>query len=251
MTIVPNEKIVEQLINTLKEKPRLREMLLDQLQPSTFVHRDELTVLLEEIKQLRIDTNKRFEELINSTNKRFEELINSTNKRFEELINSMNKRFEAVDKRFEVVDKKFQDQIEEIRVISAGIGTLGNRSGHEFESFMLSIFVKILKKNGIDFKKIEKIGIRNNDPNLLNGVRKFSFDGYIENEKKILLEVKFSTDIGKINWFYERSLAFEKIKKIKPDLWILTISIDEDALEYAEELGIKVFTREGKVSISY
>jgi len=252
MTFQPDEKVVEQLITTLKENPRLREKLLEQLQPSTFVHRDELTILLEEIRNLRLDTNKRFEEMINLMNNRFEAVdkrfeavdkrFEAADKRFEEMINSMNKRFEAVDKRFE-------SQIEEIRVISAGIGTLGNRTGHEFESFMVSFFEKILKEKGIDFKKIEKIGIRNTDQNILKGLRKISFDGYIENDKKILLEVKFSTDISKVNWFYQRAIAFEKIKKIKPELWIFTITIDENAFEFAEELGIKVFTRDGQTSL--
>ncbi|MDF1875192.1 hypothetical protein JHD48_05555 [Sulfurimonas sp. SAG-AH-194-I05] len=56
---------------------------------------DNSEMILKEIKQLRVDMNKRFEQV----DKRFEQI----DKRFEQV----DKRFEQVDRRFEHVEKRF------------------------------------------------------------------------------------------------------------------------------------------------
>jgi len=55
--------------------------------------------ILKEIKQLRIDMNKRFEQV----DKRFEMMQKNMDKRFEIMQKNMDKRFEQVDKRFDTV----------------------------------------------------------------------------------------------------------------------------------------------------
>jgi len=52
----------------------------------------------EELKYLREDMNRRFEELIKYTDKRFEDMQKTMDKRFEELREDMNKRFEMMFK---------------------------------------------------------------------------------------------------------------------------------------------------------
>jgi len=56
--------------------------------------------ILKEIKQLRIDMNKRFEQV----DKRFEMMQKNIDKRFEMMQHNMDKRFEQVDKRFEFIN---------------------------------------------------------------------------------------------------------------------------------------------------
>ena len=53
---------------------------------------DDTKLILNEIKQLRIDMNKRFEQV---------------DKRFEMMQHNIDKRFEQIDRRFEQVDKRF------------------------------------------------------------------------------------------------------------------------------------------------
>jgi len=69
---------------------------------------DNSEMILQEIKQLRIDMNKRFEEV----DKRFEQV----DKRLEQV----DKRFEQVDKRFEQIDKRF-DFMQNILYILMGL----------------------------------------------------------------------------------------------------------------------------------
>ena len=84
----------------------------------------------------------------------------ATKEEIKDLIREMNRRFEQVDRRFEAT-------LQEIKTISAGLGTLGNRTGNEFEELVRSIFKEVLGKEGIDTEKIEKHTIRNTDPNIL------------------------------------------------------------------------------------
>ncbi len=56
----------------------------------------DLRDILLEIKTLREDTNRRFEDMQSSMDRRFEAM----DKRFEDMQSSMDRRFEAVDKRF-------------------------------------------------------------------------------------------------------------------------------------------------------
>jgi len=68
--------------------------------------------ILREIKQLRIDMNKRFEQV----DKRLDMMQHNMDKRFEQV----DKRFEQVDKRFEQVDKRF-DTVFNILYILMGL----------------------------------------------------------------------------------------------------------------------------------
>ena len=68
--------------------------------------------ILREIKQLRIDMNKRFEQV----DKRLDMLQHNMDKRFEQV----DKRFEQVNKRFEQADKRF-DTVFNILYILMGL----------------------------------------------------------------------------------------------------------------------------------
>ena len=77
----------------------MKKFLLLFVLLQSMLYADTSEKILQEIKQLRIDTNKRFEQI----DKRFDMMQNNMDKRFEQV----DKRFEQVDKRFEQVDKRF------------------------------------------------------------------------------------------------------------------------------------------------
>ncbi|MHA1971500.1 MAG: DUF3782 domain-containing protein [Candidatus Hodarchaeales archaeon] len=106
-----DESFLKEFIKSIQKNPKLREELLNSLDLGRFVYRDEFNELLKEIKQLRIDSNQRFETIVNLMEKRFEAVdkrFEAADRRFTELLEEMNKRFEAIDKRFEAVDKRFE-----------------------------------------------------------------------------------------------------------------------------------------------
>jgi len=83
----------------------MKKILLILLLLQSIIFANQTDVILEEIKQLRIDTNKRFEVMQKNMDKRFDQV---------------DKRFEQVDRRFEQVDKRF-DTVFNILYILMGL----------------------------------------------------------------------------------------------------------------------------------
>jgi len=95
---------------------------------------DNSEMILQEIKQLRVDMNQRFEQV----DKRFEQV----DKRFEQV----DKRFEQIDKRFEQVDKRF-DFLQSILYLLIGF---------VFASPFIAIYLRD-KKEAEDKKNFENL----------------------------------------------------------------------------------------------
>jgi hypothetical protein len=81
---------VKELLEFIKSHPSIRDDLVALVSPGQFVKRDELTDLLEEIKQLRIDSNKRFEAMQEQIDNRFDKVFD----RFDELTIALGHDFE-------------------------------------------------------------------------------------------------------------------------------------------------------------
>ncbi len=98
--------MIKKLLNTTTIVFILLFLLFSQVQAKetklkeTQFTSPEVVLILDQIKELREDMNKRFKQV----DKRFEELREDMNKRFEQV----DRRFEQVDKRFEQVDKRFE-----------------------------------------------------------------------------------------------------------------------------------------------
>jgi hypothetical protein len=97
------EQLRRALPQLLREHPEVRHELWG-LMLETFPSRQEFLALLEELRAMREESNRRFEELQHEIAQRFE----AVDQRFETLLREMNQRFEAVDRRFEAVDRRFE-----------------------------------------------------------------------------------------------------------------------------------------------
>ncbi len=149
------EYILRELPHVLEKNERF-VFLVEGIVSDKFPHRDEFARLLDEVAQLRIEMNRRFEEQREETHRRFEaqqnqitelriemnrrfeaqqnqitELRIEMNRRFEaqqnqitELRIEMNRRFEQVDRRFEQVDRRFEEHHQEILYIKKDIHQL-------------------------------------------------------------------------------------------------------------------------------
>jgi len=210
---------------------KLEFLLPKKLKELGYISSTEELLTRSDFKLFVEDQNKRWED----QNKRWEE----QNKRWEE----QNQKWEEQNKRWEDMNKTLQAILLELTELKIGFGTIGRRTGVQFEQMILKLCYELLVENGIEVEKIEKLGIRNSDPLILEGLKKITYDGYLHNGNEILMEIKFHMDVAKIDWFMARARAFEKIRGTKPELWVVAIEIDEFALDRAEEYGIRVITR--------
>jgi archaellum component FlaC len=84
-------------------------MLLEKIEIYQSLNNKKFELVFDEIKNLRADMNKRFEQV----DKRFEQIdqrFEQIDKRFEQV----DKHFEQVDKRIELMDKKFEKRFEQM-----------------------------------------------------------------------------------------------------------------------------------------
>jgi DNA anti-recombination protein RmuC len=75
--------------------------------------KDEISTLIEVMKNYQQSTDKKFEDLIHFTGKRFEDLIHFTDKRFEDIIEIIKTNQQNTNRRFEEMNVRFQEMREE------------------------------------------------------------------------------------------------------------------------------------------
>ena len=94
-----------QLPDLLDRRPDL-EPLIYQGFLGAFARREEVAVVLTELRALRTEMDQRFEQV----DQRFEQ----ADRRFEQFREEVNQRFEQVDQRFEQADRRFEQFREEV-----------------------------------------------------------------------------------------------------------------------------------------
>jgi len=121
------EYVIGILPQLLREEPEITATI-EGILAHQFPRRDEFARLLDEVKLLHEDMNRRFElkeqkfELMEQkleayredTERWFEALHKEMNQRFEALHEEMNQRFEQVDKRFEALHKEMNQRFEQV-----------------------------------------------------------------------------------------------------------------------------------------
>ncbi|MEO0295163.1 MAG: DUF3782 domain-containing protein [candidate division WOR-3 bacterium] len=218
---------IKEILNELKAQ---REELKLQ--------REELKLQREELKALREDTNKRFEEI----NKRFEELRKDTNKRFEEI----NKRFEEINKRFEEVDRRFELLTKEMRdgfkTLRDAITAVGARWGIFAEEAFRESMKDILKELG--FYNVEKWEEYDNEGMIFGYPSIVEVDLVIKDDKHYLIEIKSSVSDGDVLKLKKIGEFYEKKTGVKPELFIVSPYIREEAKEKCKIFGIKFYKKD-------
>ena len=155
-----------QLPDLLDRRPDL-EPLIYQGFLGAFARREEVAVVLKELRELRTEMNQRFEQ----SDRRFEQFRTEVNQRFERVdqqFDEVNQRFERVDQRFDEVNQRFErvdQQFDEVnqrfdevnqrfeRVdqqfdkVSQSIDRLGSRWGIRNESVFRRTMATLLEKS--------------------------------------------------------------------------------------------------------
>jgi hypothetical protein len=103
------EQLRRDLPALLREHPEVRHELWG-IMLEAFPSRQEFMALLDEMRAMREDSNRRYDELRRDMNTRFE----AADRRFEALQHDMNARFEAADRRFEALQHDMNARFEAV-----------------------------------------------------------------------------------------------------------------------------------------
>ena len=221
MTAVNKEKLRDEIVRLIREDPTLKSTLIEILKTEfldkeTFtMFAERISALIEEIKNLREDFDKRMNEMRMDFNKRME----SFDKRMSEMRADFNKAIQALSIRIDGLGARWGIQTEEsVRNMLRGLVE---------EKFNW----KVVKWEYFDEK-----GIVYGYPSMIE------IDIVIRDSEHILVELKSHVRKSDVAEFLRISEIYERKTGIKPSLMIVSPYIDEKAKEFAKIKGIKVYS---------
>ena len=226
------EQLRRDLPTLLREHPEVRHELWGMMLEA-FPSRQEFLALLDEMRALREDTNRRFEELRQDMNHRFE----AVDRRFE----AIDRRFEAVDRRFEAVIEELRNHSRQLRDVNIHLSALGGRVGYGLEDMVKTVVEEFA---GHTFPFAERLLLRDEIGEVF-GVAgaEVEFDLYVHNGEAYLVEVKSHLKPGDVLPFHLKvQFARKKLGREVIPL-ILALSMDARAEESMRSLGIRYRVR--------
>lgn len=172
-----------------------------------------------------------------------------SDRRFEELINQMNEGFkEAREERLEIIkqmNNRFTHVDKQLNTLNVTIGSLGGRSGIALENTILEIINEELIKENIHSNKINKELLVDKDGIVFTKDYSTDIDILIEDDKTILIDVKYIPDNRDVFHFLRIAELFTKLKKPYDQLIIIALEMKKIHVEYANQQNIKVIA--GKI----
>jgi hypothetical protein len=226
------EQLRRDLPTLLREHPEVRHELWGMMLEA-FPSRQEFMALLDEIRAMREDTNRRFEELRQDMNHRFE----AVDRRFE----AIDHRFEAVDRRFEAVIEELRNHSRQLRDVNIHLSALGGRVGYGLEDMVKAVVEEFA---GHAFPVAERLLLRDETGEVF-GVAgaEVEFDLYVHNGEAYLVEVKSHLKPSDVLSFHQKvQFARKKLGREVIPL-ILALSMDARAEESMRSLDIRYRVR--------
>ena len=237
--------IIEELPRLLAQSPAFRHQLIG-IMAEVFVRKDELKQVLDAIKLLREDFNKRFEE----HSKRIEEMsfrLEEHSKRLEEMslrleehsnyIAQLIKRQEEHSERINELMKR-QDQ--GTKRLESAIGGLGARWGIMSEDSFREGLKGVLKELGL---KVERYIDYDTEGTVFGRPEQIELDIVIKDGITLLAEIKSSISREEMYAFQRKVEFYERKKGIKVTRKaVISPFVDPRARPIAERLNIEVYT---------
>jgi hypothetical protein len=252
----------ESIIDYIAEHQDYREKLLDALKPDILVDRNEFREALDEIKQLRVDFNTRFEEQTKTFNTRFEEQTKTFNTRFEEQTKTFNTRFEEhsneikqlridFNTRFEeqnkLYDQKFEKLISEMNkgfeFMKSELNEFSGKYGYLRENEIRRFLREFLSAQGISVDKIKHHQIIDEKGIVFREGYITEIDLYYEHQDGVwAIEIKASVDERDVFHFNKVcDLLTKRYKKTILKKIITCHQIDEKAENDSKHSNIEIW----------
>jgi hypothetical protein len=261
------EIILTELPGLIRKDPKTREFIL-QLAQERFADKkkteDRFETLLKEIEKLRIEGEKKWEEMRrwwNENQKKWEEnqrrweenekkweenqrRWEENQKRLEKMEEEWNKKWEENQKKWEENQKVINEILAEIKLLhrkhDTSIGALGARWGFRAERSFRDAIKAILEES---FPvKVQRYHAKDEEGLVFGRPDQIELDLIVKNGEVIVAEIKSSISKGDVATFI-RKLEFYTKKEGRPVTRKLLISpmIDSSAKELAESAGIEVY----------
>jgi len=228
MSVETKEVVKKELLYLLKNEPEFRFELFDILS-ATFVTKEEISKVLDEIKSLREDFNLHFE--------KHSKILEGHSVAIKELA----KRIEEHSKVLEGHSVAIQELTKRIEKLELTVSAVGSRWGILAEStFRQALRGLFEERFGVKVREWiteDKKGLVFGHPSIVQ------MDIVIKNSEHWLIEIKSSASRGDVSTLRRMGVLYEKEKGVKPSKLILVSPFVEDkAKAIASSLNIDVYT---------
>ena len=232
-------ELARKLIELLQKDPTLRDQLFETIAADRYVRRDELTQVLHEIKELRVESIKRFEAMQKQMDERFEAMQKQMDERFEE----SKRRFEAmqkqIDERFAAVDERFDRIDRRLDEFSLALG-------HDFEEFNSYWLETFLIERGYPKIRVQKRHFYDKDYSVFPDSNDVEIDLFNEDPLVIGEVTAIVRSITKVTVFLRKLKFLEDLFERKAEYKVfITYLVEPEIREEIERLlkkhGVQLF----------
>ena len=249
MVTFSDEELIDvfsrQLPDLLERRPELEPVIFQGFLKA-FVRREELAVILDELRELRAEVDQRFEQVdqrFEQVDQRFEQ-VDQRLERAEGAITAlraeMNQRFEQVDQKIEAFRKEMYQRFEEVEArmvdlefgLHQAIDRLGSRWGIRNEIVFRKTIATLLEESfGVEVEQ-----------RVIEGEQ---FDVVIYDHQHILIEIAASVGRTIGERLERKRLLYTKSTGIEPTRIILaTADIHSHRAQVLRDKGIEVIEPE-------
>lgn len=165
----------------------------------------------------------------------------------------MDGYFKVTDKYLELIDKRCDQLLREITKIKIQLDCFGSKTAKQTGQAILEVMSPTIKEElGIDIKDINSQIIIDDEGEFYYKGAEVECYSYVENGKAFLFQMKCHLNKEDIHFFVVKSRLFEKVKKVKPELYFIAITLNKEVIQLAKRVGVKIIgsTTEGSEIIS-
>ncbi len=252
--IEKSEELFRQEMKVFHEESERRlEQTNRQNEETKSLLREESNRQNEETKRLREDSNRLHEETKslmreesnrqNEETKRLREESNRQNEETKSLREESIRLSEQTNKIWESVERLTKKSIDTDRRFDSTLGALGARWGIQSEATFRNALKGILADFNVDVQRV----VEYDDQGVVFGhPEEIELDIVIINGKQMIAELKSSMSKSDVFIFYKKTDFYEKLRSRKADrLIIISPMVDNKAREFAEKLGMKIYSYAG------
>ncbi|WP_338602774.1 DUF3782 domain-containing protein [Sulfolobus tengchongensis] len=142
---------------------------------------------------------------------------------------------------------KRQDSfISKIERMDKVLGSIGSRWSSLYESLITDFLREFLEKEGLDYNCVNKFSFKDDKGIYGFKGRKYEIDILAKEDKVYMIEVKYSAEDKDVEWFDIRCKVIREVLGLtkQPVKLFLAITAKKDAVDRANELGIKMIAED-------
>ncbi len=233
------DSIIRDLPKILEHDPDFR-ILVEGIIADKFPSKKEFTRLLDELTKLRIDSNKRFEQV----DRRFDKLEQEVRDTRVDLEQKIEDTRIGLEQKIEDTRIDLGQKMEDIKnSVNLQVGRFQTRAGKNLEKMVTSTLRLALKRTDIKEKHIELRRMITDEKGIIGPKnREYETDILAIDDKYYLFEIKSVIDYYDVRNFADRGKLFRSLypdKKI--ELLLVTLAKTSRYKKWCNEFNVKLF----------